>query len=110
MNKPRDVQVFPLAAETTIFRSRTWDRLKFEIEYGLQRGTTANSYLIQAQKTAVAQTNLSGVQKDDFESRLDNVLADAINKIRISHGIFRERSSTTFQLDVARRLGVPVGD
>lgn len=53
MNKPRDVQVFPLVAETTIFRSRTWDRLKFEIEYGLQRGTTANSYLIQAQKTAL---------------------------------------------------------
>lgn len=45
--QPRDVQVFPIAAETTVLRSRTWDRLKFEIEYGLQRGTTANSYVIQ---------------------------------------------------------------
>jgi flavorubredoxin len=34
-------------------RSRTWDRLKFEVEYSLQRGTTANSYLIQADKTAL---------------------------------------------------------
>ncbi len=53
MTQPKDVQVFPLAAETTVFRSRTWDRLKFEIEYGLQRGTTANSYLIKAEKVAL---------------------------------------------------------
>ncbi|HBE18890.1 MAG TPA: flavin oxidoreductase [Cyanobacteria bacterium UBA11149] len=53
MNKPRDVQVYPIAANTTVLRSRTWDRLKFEIEYALQRGTTANSYLIQADKVAL---------------------------------------------------------
>ncbi len=51
--QPRDTQVLPIASETTVYRSRTWDRLKFEIEYGLQRGTTANSYLIQADKTAL---------------------------------------------------------
>lgn len=52
--KPRDVQVASIAtADTTILRSRTWDRLKFEVEYSLQRGTTANSYLIQAEKIAL---------------------------------------------------------
>jgi flavorubredoxin/flavin reductase (DIM6/NTAB) family NADH-FMN oxidoreductase RutF len=51
--KPRDVQVLPIAAETTVLRSRTWDRLKFEIEYGLQRGTTANSYLIKGDRIAL---------------------------------------------------------
>ncbi len=51
--KPRDVQVASIAADTTVLRSRTWDRLKFEVEYSLQRGTTANSYLINADKTAV---------------------------------------------------------
>jgi flavorubredoxin/flavin reductase (DIM6/NTAB) family NADH-FMN oxidoreductase RutF len=52
--KPRDVQVASIgAADTTVLRSRTWDRLKFEVEYSLQRGTTANSYLIQADKTAL---------------------------------------------------------
>ncbi|EDX78765.1 Flavin reductase like domain protein [Coleofasciculus chthonoplastes PCC 7420] len=50
---PRDVQVLPIASDTTVLRSRTWDRLKFEIEYALQRGTTANSYLIQAEKIAL---------------------------------------------------------
>lgn len=51
--KPRDVQPYPLSADTLILRSRTWDRLKFEIEYGLQKGTTANSYLIRGEKTAL---------------------------------------------------------
>lgn len=51
--KPRDVQVTLVGADTTVLRSRTWDRLKFEVEYSLQRGTTANSYLIQADKTAL---------------------------------------------------------
>ena len=47
--KPRDVQVaFIAATDTTVLRSRTWDRLKFEVEYSLQRGTTANSYVISA--------------------------------------------------------------
>ncbi len=51
--KPRDVQVASIGTDTTVLRSRTWDRLKFEVEYSLQRGTTANSYLIQADKTAL---------------------------------------------------------
>jgi flavorubredoxin/flavin reductase (DIM6/NTAB) family NADH-FMN oxidoreductase RutF len=51
--KPRDVQAFQIGEETHVLRSRTWDRLKFEIEYGLQRGTTANTYVIQGSKKAV---------------------------------------------------------
>ncbi|MDJ0659667.1 MAG: diflavin flavoprotein [Crocosphaera sp.] len=53
MNKPRDVQVCPIASDTIVMRSRTWERLKFEIEYALKRGTTANSYLIQGDKIAL---------------------------------------------------------
>jgi flavorubredoxin/flavin reductase (DIM6/NTAB) family NADH-FMN oxidoreductase RutF len=34
-------------------RSRTWERLKFEVEYGRRKGTTANTYLIQADHTAL---------------------------------------------------------
>lgn len=51
--KPRDVQTLLIANDTKVVRSRTWDRLKFEVEYSLKRGTTANSYLIQADKTAL---------------------------------------------------------
>ncbi|BAY65187.1 flavin reductase domain-containing protein [Calothrix brevissima NIES-22] len=49
-NRSRDVQVAEIGVNTLILRSRTWERLKFEIEYSRQRGTTANSYLIQADK------------------------------------------------------------
>ncbi len=50
---PRDLQAYPLAPNTTTLRSRTWDRLKFEIEYGLARGTTANSFIIKGDKKAL---------------------------------------------------------
>ena len=52
-NRPRDVQVTEIGNNTIISRSRTWERLKFEVEYSRQRGTTANSYLIQADKKAL---------------------------------------------------------
>jgi flavorubredoxin/flavin reductase (DIM6/NTAB) family NADH-FMN oxidoreductase RutF len=50
---PRDLQAYPLAPNTTTLRSRTWDRLKFEIEYGLARGTTANSFIIKSDRIAL---------------------------------------------------------
>ncbi|MDZ8052127.1 MAG: diflavin flavoprotein [Aulosira sp. ZfuVER01] len=52
-NRQRDVQVAEIGKDTLILRSRTWERLKFEVEYSRQKGTTANSYLIQADKKAL---------------------------------------------------------
>ncbi|MBE9007639.1 diflavin flavoprotein [Fortiea sp. LEGE XX443] len=52
-NRSRDVQVAEIAENTLILRSRTWERLKFEVEYSRQKGTTANSYLIQADQKAL---------------------------------------------------------
>jgi flavorubredoxin len=52
-SRPRDVQTATIGTDTTVLRSRTWDRLKFEVEYAQQRGTTANSYLIRAEQIAL---------------------------------------------------------
>lgn len=52
-NKPRDVQILPIGTDTTVLRSRSWTRLRFEIEYALAKGTTANSYVIKGDKIAV---------------------------------------------------------
>ena len=52
-SKIRDVQVAEIGTNTEVLRSRTWDRLKFEVEYSRQKGTTSNSYLIQADKIAL---------------------------------------------------------
>ena len=49
----RDIQPYPIATDTTVLRSRTWERLKFEIEYGLARGTTANSFIIKGDTKAL---------------------------------------------------------
>ena len=53
LTKKRDVQIAKIAINTQVLRSRTWERLKFEVEYSRQKGTTSNSYLIQADKTAL---------------------------------------------------------
>jgi flavorubredoxin len=46
------VQIADIGLHTTVLRSRTWERLKFEVEYSLCQGTTANSYLIRGDLTA----------------------------------------------------------
>lgn len=51
--KPRDIQIASIGTNTRVLRSRTWNRLKFEVEYSRQKGTTSNSYLIQADKIAL---------------------------------------------------------
>lgn len=53
MTQSRDVQTLTIAADTEVMRSRSWNRLRFEIEYALERGTTSNSYLIRGDRKAL---------------------------------------------------------
>lgn len=88
--KKRDVQAVTLAEDTKVFRSRTWDRLKFEVEYSLQRGTTANSFLIEADKIALidppgesfTQNYLESLQQRLDLSQLDYVILGHFNPNR----------------------------
>ncbi|MEL6382665.1 MAG: diflavin flavoprotein [Cyanobacteria bacterium J06626_18] len=50
IGQPRDAQMLTIAADTEVIRSRSWERLRFEIEYALERGTTSNSYLIRGDR------------------------------------------------------------
>ena len=89
--KPRDVQVASISADTTVLRSRTWDRLKFEVEYSLQRGTTANSYLIRSDKTAIfdppgesfTEIYLRELQQCVDLQQLDYVILGHVNPNRV---------------------------
>jgi flavorubredoxin/flavin reductase (DIM6/NTAB) family NADH-FMN oxidoreductase RutF len=79
--KARDVQAYPVATDTTALRSRTWDRLKFEIEYALQKGTTANSYLINADKIALFDPpgeSFSAIFLKALQQRLDPKTLDYV--------------------------------
>ena len=74
VNKAKDVQVFPVATNTRVLRSRTWDRLKFEIEYALQKGTTANSYLIEGEQVALFDPpgeSFTTIFLDALQARID---------------------------------------
>jgi flavorubredoxin/flavin reductase (DIM6/NTAB) family NADH-FMN oxidoreductase RutF len=89
--KPRDVQVAQVGAETLVLRSRTWDRLKFEIEYAQQKGTTANSYLIQADRSAVidppggsfTEAYLIELAQQVYLQKLDYVILGHVNPNRV---------------------------
>ncbi|MEH2011545.1 diflavin flavoprotein [Nostoc sp.] len=89
-NKPRDVQVYPIATDTRILRSRSWSRLRFEIEYALAKGTTANSYLIESEKTAIidppgetfTQIYLEALQQRFHVEELDYVILGHVNPNR----------------------------
>ncbi|OYD96686.1 flavin oxidoreductase [Nostoc sp. 'Peltigera membranacea cyanobiont' 210A] len=89
-NKPRDVQVVPIATNTRILRSRSWSRLRFEIEYALAKGTTANSYLIESEKTAIidppgetfTEIYLEALQQRFHLEDLDYVILGHVNPNR----------------------------
>ncbi|MEL6855954.1 MAG: diflavin flavoprotein A, partial [Cyanobacteria bacterium J06607_13] len=55
--KRLSMQVEGIAEDTTTLRSQDWDRDRFDIEFGLQNGTTYNSFLIRGEKTALVDTS-----------------------------------------------------
>ncbi|AFZ29412.1 flavin reductase domain protein FMN-binding protein [Gloeocapsa sp. PCC 7428] len=89
-SKPRDVQFFPVGTDTTVLRSRSWTRLRFEIEYALARGTTANCYIIQGDRLAIidppgetfTQIYLAALQQRIDLQKLDYVILGHVNPNR----------------------------
>jgi len=50
-------QVVDVADDTISIRSLDWDRDRFDIEFGLQEGTTYNSFLIFGDKTCLVDAS-----------------------------------------------------
>ncbi|BAZ45115.1 flavin reductase domain protein FMN-binding [Chondrocystis sp. NIES-4102] len=97
VNKAKDVQVFPVATNTRVLRSRTWDRLKFEIEYGLQKGTTANSYLIEGDKIALLDPPGESFSEIFLEALQARIEPKKIDYLILGH-INPNRATTVQQL------------
>jgi len=85
MPKAKDVQVFPIADQTKVFRSRTWNRLKFEIEYALQRGTTANSYLIEGDQVALIDPPGESFNESFFKALEARINLNTIDYVILGH-------------------------
>lgn len=91
-SRPRDVQVVEIGKRTQVLRSRTWERLKFEVEYGRRRGTTANSYLIRSDKTAVIDPPgesftaiyLEALKRQVDFSDIDYIITSHVNSNRMA--------------------------
>ncbi len=83
--RPRDVQVEEIAPQTWVLRSRTWEPLKFEVEYARQQGTTANSYLIRADKTVLIDPPGASFTDLFLEALHQTVAPHAIDEMIVQH-------------------------
>ena len=78
--KRLSMQVEAIAPETTAIRSLDWDRDRFDIEFGLQNGTTYNSFLIRGEKTALVDTS-----HEKFRQLYLDILKGQINPADIDY-------------------------
>ena len=79
------VRVEDIAPETTTIRSLDWDRDRFDIEFGLQNGTTYNSYLIRGEKVALVDTSHAKFRQLYLDALRGEIDPATIDYIVISH-------------------------
>jgi len=79
------IQVEAVAAETTVIRSLDWDRDRFDIEFGLQNGTTYNSYIVRGEKTALVDTSHAKFRELYLQTLAGEIDPTTIDYLVISH-------------------------
>jgi len=79
------MQTAEIAPETTAIRSLDWDRDRFDIEFGLQNGTTYNSFLIRGEHTALVDTSHEKFRQLYLSTLQDQINPAEIDYIIISH-------------------------
>ncbi|HBB31138.1 MAG TPA: diflavin flavoprotein A [Cyanobacteria bacterium UBA8803] len=79
------IQVGEIAADTTTIRSLDWDRDRFDIEFGLQNGTTYNSFLIRGEQTALVDTSHEKFRQLYLDTLKGLIDPTQINYLIISH-------------------------
>jgi flavorubredoxin/flavin reductase (DIM6/NTAB) family NADH-FMN oxidoreductase RutF len=79
------IQTGNIAPDTTAIRSLDWDRDRFDIEFGLQNGTTYNSFLIRGEKTALVDTSHEKFRQLYLETLKGLINPTEIDYLIISH-------------------------
>lgn len=79
------IQTVEIAPNTTAIRSLDWDRDRFDIEFGLQNGTTYNSYLIKGEKVVLVDTSHQKFRDLYLNTLKSLVNPKAIDYIIVSH-------------------------
>ncbi|GAB4283055.1 MAG: diflavin flavoprotein [Oscillatoriaceae cyanobacterium] len=84
--KPRlTVATAEIAPDTKTIRSLDWDRSRFDIEFGLQNGTTYNSFVIEGEKTALVDTSHAKFRSLYLETLRNTIDIAKIDYLIISH-------------------------
>ncbi|QNP30215.1 diflavin flavoprotein [Cylindrospermopsis curvispora] len=79
------IQTVEIAQDTTAIRSLDWDRDRFDIEFGLQNGTTYNSFLIRGEQIALVDTSHEKFRQLYFDTLTSLINPQDINYLIISH-------------------------
>ncbi|MCL1468183.1 diflavin flavoprotein [Argonema galeatum] len=79
------MQTIEIAPETTAIRSLDWDRDRFDIEFGLQNGTTYNSFLIRGEQTALVDTSHAKFRQQYLDTLAGLIDPAEIDYLIISH-------------------------
>ena len=79
------VQTVEIAPETTAIRCLDWDRDRFDIEFGLQNGTTYNSFIIQGEKLALVDTSHAKFRQLYLELLTGVINLNQLDYLIISH-------------------------
>lgn len=79
------INTVDIAQDTTAIRSLDWDRDRFDIEFGLQNGTTYNSFLIRGEKVALVDTSHEKFRDLYFDTLRGLINLQDIDYLIISH-------------------------
>jgi len=79
------IQTVEIAPNTTAIRSLDWDRDRFDIEFGLQNGTTYNSYLIRGDQTVLVDTSHQKFRQLYLDNLKSIVNPKTIDYLIVSH-------------------------
>src|SRR5919202_5204600 len=79
------MQTVEIGSSTTAIRSLDWDRDRFDIEFGLQNGTTYNSFLIQGEQTALVDTSHEKFRQLYLDTLTGLIDPTQLNYLIVSH-------------------------
>ena len=85
LKKRLTINTIDISENTTAIRSLDWDRDRFDIEFGLQNGTTYNSFLIRGEKIALVDTSHEKFRQLYFDTLTGLINPQDIDYLIVSH-------------------------
>ena len=85
LKKRLTINTIDISENTTAIRSLDWDRDRFDIEFGLQNGTTYNSFLIRGEKISLVDTSHEKFRQLYFDTLTGLINPQDIDYLIVSH-------------------------